>query len=73
MGQRGRIQIWGRPGWVVWLVVHVVFLTGFRNRIEFLFSRITSFFGQSRYERTITLQQVSARQALETSDSAPEA
>ena len=47
--------------------------TGFRNRIEFLFSRITSLFGQSRYERTITLQQVSARQALETSDSAPEA
>jgi NADH dehydrogenase len=73
VGQRGRIQIWGRPGWVVWLVVHVVFLTGFRNRIEFLFPWITSFFGQSRYERTITLQQVSARQALETSDSAPEA
>lgn len=73
VGQRGRIQIWGRPGWVVWLVVHLVFLTGFRNRIQLLFSWVISFFGKSRYERTITLQQVLARQALEASDSAPEA
>ena len=66
VGQRGRIRIWGALGWLVWLIVHVVFLTGFRNRIELLFSWITSFFGQSRYERTITLQQVLARQARET-------
>ena len=58
---------------MVWLVAHVVFLTGFRNRMEFLFARITSFFGHSRDERTLTLQQVLAGQALESRDSASEA
>jgi NADH:ubiquinone reductase (H+-translocating) len=63
--QRGRIHIWGPLGWLVWLVVHLVFLTGFKNRVAALFSWIVSFFGRSRYERTITLQQVLARRALE--------
>lgn len=49
----------------MWLVVHLVFLTGFKNRASALFSWILSFFGRSRYERTITLQQVLARRALE--------
>jgi NADH dehydrogenase len=65
IGQRGRLHVWGLPGWVVWLVVHVVFLTGFKNRGGALFYWITSFFGRSRYEQTITLQQVVARRALE--------
>jgi NADH:ubiquinone reductase (H+-translocating) len=70
VGQRGRVKIWGFPGWIMWLVVHLVFLTGFKNRVAALFSWIISFFGRSRYERTITLQQVIARRALEAS--APE-
>ena len=65
IGQRGRLHVWGFPGWLVWLVVHLVFLTGFKNRVAALFSWIISFFGRSRYERTITLQQVVARRALE--------
>jgi hypothetical protein len=32
IGQRGRVQIWGLPGGLVWLMVHLVFLTGFKNR-----------------------------------------
>jgi NADH dehydrogenase len=65
VGQRGRVYVWGFAGWLVWLVVHLVFLTGFKNRASALFSWILSFFGRSRYERTITLQQVLARRALE--------
>ena len=48
----------------MWLVVHLVFLTGFENRATALFSWI-SLFGRFRYERTITLRQVLARRALQ--------
>jgi NADH dehydrogenase len=65
IGPRGRVHVWGFAGWLVWLVVHLVFLTGFKNRIAALLSWIVSAFGRSRYERTITLQHVLARQAIE--------
>jgi NADH:ubiquinone reductase (H+-translocating) len=65
IGERGRIRIWGFIGWLVWLVVHITFLTGFKNRASALFHWIVSFFGRGRGERTITMQQVLARRALE--------
>jgi NADH:quinone reductase (non-electrogenic) len=67
VGQRGNAHIWGVPGWLAWLVVHLTFLTGFKNRTSALFHWTISFFGRSRPERTITAQQVFARQALATS------
>jgi NADH:quinone reductase (non-electrogenic) len=48
----------------MWLVVHLTFLTGFKNRVSALFHWMISFFGRSRPERTITAQQVFARHAL---------
>lgn len=63
--QRGRVRVSGLAGWLIWLCVHLVFLTGFKNRVTALFSWIVTFFGRSRYQRTITLQQVLARRALE--------
>jgi NADH dehydrogenase len=65
IGQRGRVHVWGLPGWLIWLVVHLVFLTGFKSRAGALFSWTVTFFGRSRSQRTITLQQVLARRALE--------
>jgi NADH dehydrogenase len=65
VGQRGPIRVSGLLGWLLWLVVHLVFLTGFKNRALALFSWTVTFFGRSRYQRTITLQQVLARRALE--------
>jgi NADH dehydrogenase len=32
------VHVWGFPGWLVWLTVHLVFLTGFKNRAAALFS-----------------------------------
>ena len=66
IGQRGRVHVWGPLGWLIWLVVHLVFLTGFKSRVGALFYWTVSFFGRTRYQRTITLQQVIARRALET-------
>ena len=68
IGQRGRIRIWGPLGWFVWLVVHLTFLTGFKNRAGALAHWTISFFGRSRGERTITMQQVVARGALQQRD-----
>jgi NADH dehydrogenase len=65
VGQRGRIKLWGLPGWLIWLGVHLVFLTGFKNRASALFSWTISFFGRSRNEQTTTLQEIVGRQALE--------
>jgi len=69
VGERGAVRLWGFPAWIVWLIVHLAFLTGFKNRVAALFNWVTSFFGRSRYERTITRRQVLARGALGASDS----
>jgi len=65
IGERRGVRIWGAAGWLVWLVVHLMFLTGFKNRVSALFQWMISFFGRSRPERTITAQQVFARTARE--------
>jgi NADH dehydrogenase len=64
VGERRRARVWGFAGWLIWLVVHLTFLTGFKNRVSALFHWTISFFGRSRPERTITAQQIFARQAL---------
>jgi NADH dehydrogenase len=65
IGERRGVRIWGFTGWLMWLVVHLTVLTGFKNRVSALFHWMISFFGRSRPERTITAQQVFARQALD--------
>jgi NADH dehydrogenase len=64
IGERGRVRVWGFTGWLLWLAVHLTFLTGFKNRVSALFHWTISFFGRSRAERTITAQQIFARRAL---------
>jgi NADH dehydrogenase len=61
----GRLEFAGLIGWLLWLVVHLTFLTGFKNRITALFHWAISFLGRARSERTITIQQVLARRALQ--------
>jgi len=46
-------------------VVHLTFLTGFKNRVSALGHWTVSFLGRSRSERTITEQQIVARLAIE--------
>ena len=62
----GRIEITGVLGWLAWLVVHLTFLNGFKNRLSALAHWTISFLGRSRAERTITEQQVMARLAIES-------
>jgi NADH dehydrogenase len=55
------IRVGGFIGWMMWAFVHLTFLTGFKNRFIALFKWMTSFVGSGRDERTITIQQASAR------------
>src|SRR5262245_28048785 len=60
----GRFRLTGAPAWIFWLVVHLTFLTGFKNRLAAVMNWSFAFLGRSRRQRTITIQQVVARQIL---------
>jgi NADH dehydrogenase len=59
------IRLSGFLGWVVWLCVHLVFLTGFKNRLATFPRWAVTFIGNSRPQRTITLQQTIGRVAID--------
>ena len=61
----GRIRLRGFPAWVAWLVVHLLYLTAFKNRLTALLHWSVSFVGRGRSERTATYQQVVARNELQ--------
>jgi NADH dehydrogenase len=48
----GPIQMGGFVAWVLWLIVHLMYLVGFKNRLTTLFHWFVSFVGSSRSERT---------------------
>jgi len=50
----GPVQVGGLIGWLLWLVVHITFLTGFKNRFGALARWAVSFVGRGRYERALT-------------------
>ncbi len=60
----GRLRFSGFIGWLAWLVVHLAFLTGFKNRISAVANWAVAFLGRGRRQRTITEQQVFARTRL---------
>jgi NADH dehydrogenase len=59
------IRLSGFAGWVVWLCVHLAFLTGFKNRLATIPRWAFTFIGNSRPQRTITLQQTIGRVAID--------
>ena len=54
----GRLRLAGFPAWIMWLVVHLLYLVGFKNRLTTVLHWTYSFIGRSRAERLITGQQV---------------
>jgi NADH dehydrogenase len=50
----GFVEVGGFVGWLLWLVVHLAFLTGFKNRFGALARWAISFLGRGRYERALT-------------------
>jgi NADH dehydrogenase len=54
----GPLQVGGFPGWVIWLFIHIAFLTGYRNRLGALLTWWLAFTRDIRRERTFTTQQI---------------
>ena len=61
----GKVRLTGFIAWLMWLGVHIVYLTGFKNRLSALGHWAVSFLGSGRSERTTTEQQIFARAALD--------
>ena len=57
IAERGSLGVAGMAGWLLWLVVHLTFLTGFKNRLSALFHWVVSFLGHARAERAITISE----------------
>ena len=60
-----KIRLSGFLGWLMWLVVHITFLTGFKNRLSAMFHWTGTFTAGGRAERTITVRQTVGRVVLE--------
>jgi NADH dehydrogenase len=65
------IRLSGFIGWLAWLFVHIAFLTGFKNRLATIPRWAFAFIGNGRPERTITVQQVVGRVAIEKAGGRP--
>jgi NADH:ubiquinone reductase (H+-translocating) len=50
----GRLKLSGPLAWLAWLVLHLMFLVGFRNRMIVLFQWLWSFMSYDRGARLIT-------------------
>jgi NADH dehydrogenase len=65
------IRLSGFLGWLVWLFVHLAFLTGFKNRFATVGRWAIAFIGSGRPQRTITMQQIVSRVAIEEAGGRP--
>ena len=54
----GPIKLSGRLGWLSWLFIHIVFLTGYRNRLTAVLTWFVAFSRDMRRERAFTTQGV---------------
>ena len=67
----GRIRTAGFTAWLLWLVVHLMYIVGFKSRLTTLVNWSVSFVGRNRSERTTSAQQVVARTRLRRDPDAP--
>ena len=54
----GPLKVGGFLGWVIWLFIHIAFLTGYRNRLGALLTWWLAFARDIRRERTFTTQEI---------------
>ncbi len=57
----GPIHMTGLIAWLLWLIVHIFFLIGFRNRVATIFQWAWTYFTYERGARLITLDDLSER------------
>ncbi|SDT00242.1 NADH dehydrogenase [Nocardioides scoriae] len=60
----GKVKLSGLLAWLMWLGVHLIYLTGFKNQFTALIHWTVTFLSNDRSQRTATEQQIFARTAL---------
>jgi NADH dehydrogenase len=61
----GKVKFEGFTAWMMWLVVHLFYIVGFKSRVTTVLHWTVSFLGRGRSQRVATQQQVYGRLALE--------
>lgn len=64
VAQVGKLEFGGFIAWLAWLVLHLYYLVGHRNRIAAMFAWGISFLGRGRGQMAITTQMIYARLAM---------
>ena len=57
----GPLHLTGRLGWLVWLFIHIAFMTGYRNRFTAIVTWLVAFSRGVRRERAFITQPVDTR------------
>lgn len=65
MAKIGPVEFSGFIAWLIWLVLHLAYLIGFKTKITTLLSWTVTFLSTRRGQLTITDQQAFARTRLE--------
>ena len=61
----GPLELGGFVAWVAWLLLHLVYLVGFKSKMTTVISWTTTFLTTSRGQLTITGRQALARRPVE--------
>ncbi len=61
----GRLEFGGFMAWIAWLVLHLVYLVGFKNRFTTLITWFITFISHTRGQMAITSQMIYARLAMD--------
>ncbi|OBK48576.1 NAD(P)/FAD-dependent oxidoreductase [Mycobacterium sp. 1081908.1] len=65
VAQVGKLEFGGFVAWLAWLLLHLLYLVGFRNRIAAMFAWGISFLGRTRGQMAITSQMMYARPVVD--------
>jgi NADH dehydrogenase len=65
VAQVGKLEFGGIIAWFAWLVLHLVYLVGYKNRFTTVIAWFITFTGHSRGQMAITSQMIYARQAMQ--------
>ena len=65
VAQVGKLEFGGFIAWLAWLVLHLIYLVGFKTKIATMLSWTVTFLGRNRGQLTITEQQAYARTRIE--------
>jgi NADH dehydrogenase len=65
VAQVGKLEFGGFIAWLAWLLLHLYYLIGHRNRIAAMFSWGLSFLGRTRGQMAITSQMMYARPVVQ--------